>query len=29
MFHKVVQVYSNSVDGMRLLTVSGNAVEKK
>ncbi len=28
MFHKVVQVYSNSVDGMRLLTVSGNAVEK-
>lgn len=29
MFHKVVQVYSNSVDGMRLLTVSGNSVEKK
>ena len=29
MFHKVVQVYSNSVDGMRLLTVSGNSVEKR
>ncbi len=28
-FHKVVQVYSNSVDGMRLLTVSGNSVEKR
>ena len=28
-FHKVVQVYSNSVDGMRLLTVSGNSIEKQ
>ncbi len=28
-FHKVVQVYSNSADGMRLLTVSGNSVEKQ
>lgn len=28
MFHKVVQVYSNSVEGMRLLTISGNSVEK-
>lgn len=27
-FHKVVQVYSNSVDGMHLLTVSGNSVER-
>ena len=27
-FHKVVQVYSNSVGGMRLLTVSGKSVEK-
>lgn len=26
-FHKVVQVYSNSVDGMHLLTVGGNSVE--
>ena len=29
MFNKVVQVYSNSVDGMHLLTVSGNSVEKQ
>lgn len=28
-FHKVVQVYSNSVDGMHLLTVGGNSVEKR
>ena len=28
-FHKAVQVYSNSVDGMHLLTVSGNSVEKR
>ena len=28
-FHKVVQVYSNSVDGMHLLTVSGNSVERE
>ena len=28
-FHKVVQVYSNSADGMRLLTVSGNSIEKQ
>lgn len=28
-FHKVVQVYSNSVDGMHLLTVSGNSVGQR
>ena len=28
-FNKVVQVYSNSVDGMHLLTVSGNSIEKR
>ena len=27
-FNKVVQVYSNSVDGMHLLTVSGSSIEK-
>ena len=26
-FHKVIQIYSNSVDGMHLLTISGNSVE--
>ncbi len=29
LFHKVVQVYSNSADGMHLLTVSGRSVENK
>ena len=28
-FHKVVQVYTNSVDGMRLLTISGNSIDKR
>ena len=28
-FHKVVQVYSNSVDGMHLLTVSGSSIERR
>ena len=28
-FHKVVQVYTKSVDGMRLLTISGNSIESK
>ena len=27
-FNKVVQVYSNSVDGMHLLTVSGSSIER-